>query len=145
MAALVRRCRWRLCRTPERRRRNGLLDRLLAGIAEFGRLRDIGAVFEPDLQGQAVRIQVDDDAAAEITQLVPVLQSATRSQRLAVDRHRFVAADGLHERHVVEHVEHHDRRGARTRQAQFAVAAGADANRQASRVYASFAFDIPDD
>jgi hypothetical protein len=88
---------------------------------------------------------VHEDPAAEVTQLVPVLQASAGSERLSVDRHRFVSADGLNEGHVIEHIEHHDRRRARTRQAQFAVAAGADAHRQTLCVYLPLAFDIPDD
>ena len=46
---------------------------------------------------------------------------------------------------VVEHVEHHDRAAAGTRQAQIAIAAGTDAQRQTFRFYWSFAFNIPDE
>ncbi len=145
MAGRVRACHGCLRRTAERRGRNGLFGRLLARISKLGRLRDVRAVFEPHLQNQARRVQVDDDARAEIAQLVPVLEPAARTERFAIDRHRLVAADGLHEGRVVEHVEHHHRRSAGTGQAQFAVAAGADANRQTLGVYLSFTFDIPDE
>ena len=88
---------------------------------------------------------MDIDAAAEIAQLVAVLQAPAGSQWLAVDRHRLVAADRLHERDIVEHVEHHDGTATRSRQAQPAIAAGADAQRQTLSLYSSFAFNVPDD
>ena len=141
----VRAYRGRFGRAPERGRRNGLFGRLVARGIRFGRPGDVSAVFEPNLQRQLRVVEVHANAAAEVTELVPVMQPAACGQRLAVDRHRVVAPYRLHEGNVVEDVEHHHGRGPGSGQTQLAVAACADANRQALRVYPPFAFDVPDE
>ena len=68
-----------------------------------------------------------------------------RLERLAVDRQRACTPHWLDERGAVEQVEQCDRLAAGSGQAQLALAAGADTQRQLLSVYSSFAFNIPDE
>ena len=131
-------------RALECRGRNVLV---LAGRRVVGQLRGLGhisAVLEPNLEDQPILAGPNDDVAAVEQQLVLVLQAAAGGERLAIELHAGIATDGLHERHAVEEVEQHDRAAAGAGQAQRAIAAGPDAQRQLVGTDAPLSLDVPD-
>ena len=133
----------RFRRTPEGRGRNCLVLTCRRCIRQFRRLGHVRAVLEFDLERQPAVDGLDDDSAAIELQFVIVVQPRARNQRLAVELHTRIPSERLHERCTVEQVQQHDGAATRAGQAQRAVAAGADAQRQLVRADTPFALDVP--
>ena len=129
---------------PECRRRYRLLGRDRVGIRLLGRLRDVGTVLELHSQFEALVGTQNADSAAVKLDLVAVGEAPACGQGIAVDRDRIVAAHGLHERLTVQQVEQDDGSTTGPGQADRAIAARADAQRQLPGIDSTFALYIPD-
>ena len=138
------RSRSRVEGATKRGRCNGLIGRLRLGIGQFRRLGNVGAVLEPNVEGQLAAAGANGDATAVVLQLVAVNEPTACRERVAVKRQRLRATDRLHERRAVEQVDQCDGRTAGSRQANLAVAPGAYAQWQVGGAEATLTLDVPD-
>jgi hypothetical protein len=126
------------------RRRDRLLTGLRAGIWQIRWLGYIGAVFKANLKSQAIiRIRNSDPAAEELN-FIAIGQAPTGVQWLAVDLHRAIATNRLHERRAVEHIQQHVWSAARSGKPNSTITASTNPQWQTFCRYASFAVNISD-
>ncbi len=82
------------------------------------------------MQRQRIILLADDDPGAEELEFVAMRQLARGTEFVAIDLERSAAPDRLHERLAIQFVEDCDRAAAGSGQANLAIRAGTQAQRQ---------------
>ena len=135
--------RLRLRRSLKRCGRNRLIF-FDSSSGQFGGLRDICAVFKMDIKHQSVIGRRYRYATAKKFELIRIDETAAGEQRFAINLHRRIASYRLHKRRAIKKVDQYNRTAARSWQAETAIAAGSDAQWQATSVNSPFAFNVLD-